>query len=127
MEMGDLGGTVTFSNLAGRSSNVFSVGDKWQISIVKGPPKTTVNLLTSNVIYPQQYKALGTTDASGDFTLSGTITQDQAGTSIYWPIDMLFPNSVGGYTNYQDPNAPTGYRNVLVALIDFSVRSSTTQ
>jgi hypothetical protein len=127
LEMNAVGGTVTFSNLTSPSTNTLNVGDEWELSITGGPPNTPLLQLMNNYTYPPQFETVGVTNASGDLTLTGTITQSQAGTAVYQPFYLQFPNSVGGYNvsdpGYQDPNAPAGLRNVLVGLVAYSVNS----
>jgi len=117
--MNSLRGSVTFSNLTGPSTDVFNVGDTWQLTIHDGPPNSPVNLLLDNSAYPPPFKVVGTTDANGDLKLTGTITHAQAGSEVYQPFYMQFANT---YPGYQDPTAPAGYRNVLVGLVDYTVR-----
>src|ERR1039458_2615601 len=117
LEMNSCGGTVTFDNLTGNSADVLNVGDTWQFSIRGGPPNTPVRQLMDCSTYPPPYKTVGTTDAQGNFTLTGTVTQAQSGNQVWQPYYMQFPNT---YAGYQDPNAPSGYRNVLIGGAEFA-------
>jgi hypothetical protein len=117
-EMKSLGGSVIFSNLTGNSTTALNEGDAWQLAIEKGPPNSPVNLLLNGNVYPLDFATVGSTDASGDFTLTGTVTKAQAGSDVYQPFYLQFPNT---YPGYQDPTAPAGYRNVLVGLVNYSV------
>ena len=119
LEMNSCGGTVTFANLTGNSADVLNVGDTWQFSIRNGPPNTPVRQLMDCWTYPPPYKTVGTTDAQGNLTLTGTVTQAQGGNQVWQPYYMQFPNT---YAGYQDPNAPAGYRNVLIGGAEFAVQ-----
>jgi hypothetical protein len=119
LEMNSCGGTVTFDNLTGNSADVLNVGDTWQFSIRNGPPNTPVRQLMDCWTYPPPYKTVGTTDAQGNLTLTGTVTQAQGGNQVWQPYYMQFPNT---YAGYQDPNAPAGYRNVLIGGAEFAVQ-----
>ena len=118
-EMNSCGGRVSFCNLTGNSADVLSVGDTWQFSIHGGPPNTPVKQLMDCWTYPPPFKTVGTTDAQGNFTLTGTVTEAQGGSQVWQPLYMEFPNT---YPGYQDPTAPTGYRNVFIGGAEFSVQ-----
>ena len=70
-------------------STALQPGDTWTISIAGAPPLTPVTVtgntagnLTNSVTTP-----MGTTDAAGNFSLSGSITADQAGAwSESWQV-----------------------------------------
>jgi hypothetical protein len=119
MEMNAVGGQVYFVNKTGLSTSILHVGDEWQLVITGGPANSPLLLLTSNTTYPPPYETVGTTDTDGNITLSGTITWDLVGTRIYQPYYMQF--SSAAYPGYQDPNAPAGLRNVLIALVCYNV------
>ena len=119
MEMNAGGGQVYFVNKTGLSTAILHVGDEWQLVITGGPASSPLLLLTSNTTYPPPYETVGTTDADGNITLSGTITWDLVGTRVYQPYYMQF--SSAAYPGYQDPNAPAGLRNVLIALVCYNV------
>ena len=119
LEMNSCGGTVTFANLTGNSADVLNVGDTWQFSIRNGPPNTPVRQLMDCWTYPPPYKTVGTTDAQGNLTLTGTVTQAQGGNQVWQPYYMQFPNT---YAGYQDPNAPAGYRNVFIGGPGFAIQ-----
>ena len=69
--------------------------------------------------YPPPYKTVGTTDAQGNFTLTGTVTAAQGGGQVWQSFSIQFPNT---YPGYQDPTAPTGYRNVFIGGASFTVQ-----
>src|ERR1039458_7874403 len=110
-EMNSCGGSVSFCNLTGNSADVLNVGDTWQFSIRGGPPNTPIRQLMDCWTYPPPYKTVGTTDAQGNLTLTGTVTAAQGGSQVWQPFSIQFPNT---YPGYQDPTAPTGYRNVFI-------------
>ncbi len=110
LEMNQLGGTVALDNLSGGDANAFKVGETWRLSISKAPANTALKQLTNAATYPPPFKVVGTTDAAGSLTLTGTVGQGADAYSS--PLYMLFPNTYAGYV---DPNAPAGYRNVFVA------------
>ena len=118
LEMNSCGGSVSFCNLTGNSATVLNVGDTWQFSILGGPPNTPIKQLMDCSAYPPDYKTVGTTDAHGNFTLTGTVTD---GSQVWQPFCMEFPNT---YPGYQDPTASTGYRNVFIGGVEFTVQQS---
>ena len=118
-EMNSCGGSVSFCNLTGNSADVLNVGDTWQFSIRGGPPNTPIRQLMDCWTYPPPYKTVGTTDAQGNLTLTGTVTAAQGGSQVWQPFSIQFPNT---YPGYQDPTAPTGYRNVFIGGASFTVQ-----
>ena len=119
LEMNSCGGSVSFCNLTGNSADVLNVGDTWRFSIRGGPPNTPVRQLMDCWTYPPPYKTVGTTDAQGNLTLTGTVTAAQGGSQVWQPFSIQFPNT---YPGYQDPTAPTGYRNVFIGGASFTVQ-----
>lgn len=121
MEMNATGGQAWFINLDGPSTDQLSVGDRWEFHIQGGPQNTPVFHVNDD----SSALPLGSTDGGGNFVMSGQATSDQIGVGYRRAINTLFPNSVGGFDKsnptYQDPNAPAGFRRVLICIVAFDV------
>lgn len=70
---------LSFQNLTGSSSSQLAVGDKWVVSITGAPANTRVNVL-GGLNGASAFNVMGSTDSAGNFSKSGQITADQAGT-----------------------------------------------
>jgi hypothetical protein len=85
------GGTLTFQTSRGGST--LQPGDTWTVSIRGASPGLTVSV-TGGKNGAVSTTGMGTTDANGDFSLSGTITSDQIGTwAEQWYVSSVLSGS----------------------------------
>lgn len=87
-----------------RGGTALQVGDSWEISITGAPPNTPVSV-TGGKTGVQTTTVMGTTDGSGNFSISGTFTPDQVATwSEVWQVGGLRVGSLIAFTVSPPPN-----------------------
>lgn len=89
------GGTLSF--VPSRSGGVLQPGDTWTISISGASPNTQV-IVQGGKNGTQDRTPMGTTNGSGNFSLSGTITADSIGS---WSETWYVGSAVSGAFNFQ--------------------------
>jgi hypothetical protein len=80
------GGQLTFQNLSSGNPLVLRVGDNWKVTIAGASPNAAV-AVTGGLNGQSSTTPMGSTDASGGFTKSGTITADEVGAwQEHWTV-----------------------------------------
>jgi hypothetical protein len=104
---------VAFSTSRGGTSLV--PGDTWQVSISGGAPNTQVTV-TGGKAGQNATSAMGTTDASGNFSLSGSITPDQIGSwNEQWAVGGVNAGSFSFTVNAGGSPATTPQGQTIIS------------
>ena len=89
-------GSVTLTNLTGPSANLFTVGDNWKLTLSAPQyPNTTIWLYGGQNGNYTNTNAVGKTDASGNFMLTGTMqTSDIGNWAEVWKVGVTSATAV---------------------------------
>ncbi len=113
------GGSLSFST--SRGSAALRPGDTWRVSITGASPNTQVSV-QGGKNGARDIAAMGVTDSSGNFSVSGTITADQLGAwSETWSVGSAVSGSFAFTVAAGDGGSPVGGLDVIAGLLPASV------
>jgi hypothetical protein len=97
------GGSISFQNLSSGNGSVLKVGDHWRITISGATPNAPVSV-SGGMNGTSATNAMGSTDANGNFSLTGTISADEVGSwAEQWYVGSQLSGSI--YFTVPNPNA----------------------
>jgi hypothetical protein len=86
---------VTLRNLTTGNSSIFNVGDQWQISVSGAPANSPVQNSATQSGHPASTSVVGTTDGSGNFTISGVMPASGIPFGLI-SFSVVAPSGAGG-------------------------------